>query len=54
MRFEVAKDAAAAPGLHAPTKWTPVVPALIDETCQRRATSGQMCQPPPNDRTTPL
>ena len=40
--------------LAAPTKWTPVVPALIDETCQRRATSGQTCQPPPNDCTTPL
>ena len=40
--------------LAAPTKWTPVVPALIDETCQRRATAGQMCQPPPNDCTTPL
>ena len=40
--------------LNAPTKWTPVVPALIDETCQRRATAGQTCQPPPNDCTTPL
>jgi Kelch motif/Galactose oxidase, central domain len=40
--------------LNAPTKWTPVVPALIDETCQRRASAGQTCQPPPNDCTTPL
>jgi hypothetical protein len=40
--------------LTAPTQWTPVVPALIDETCQRRATAGQTCQPPPNDCTTPL
>jgi N-acetylneuraminic acid mutarotase len=40
--------------LGAPTKWTPAVAALIDETCQRRATAGQMCQPPPNDCTNPL
>jgi N-acetylneuraminic acid mutarotase len=40
--------------LTAPTKWTPVVPALIDETCQRRAMPGQTCQPPPNDCTMPL
>jgi N-acetylneuraminic acid mutarotase len=40
--------------LTAPTAWTPAVPALIDETCQRRAMPGQTCQPPPNDCTNPL
>jgi N-acetylneuraminic acid mutarotase len=40
--------------LASPTTWTPVVHALIDETCQRRAMPTQMCQPPPNDCTTPL
>src|SRR5581483_11002101 len=32
--------------LASPTSWTPVVHALIDETCQRRAMPGQTCQPP--------
>jgi len=40
--------------LTSPTKWTTVVPALIDETCQRRAMPNQTCQPPPNDCTNPL
>lgn len=40
--------------LAAPTRWTTVVPAKIDETCQRRAMPGQLCQPPPMDCTTPL
>jgi N-acetylneuraminic acid mutarotase len=38
----------------APTKWIPTQPAMIDETCQRRASAGQQCQPPPNDCTAPF
>jgi Galactose oxidase, central domain len=38
----------------APSAWTPIYAALIDETCPRRAMPGQQCQPPPNDCTNPF
>jgi hypothetical protein len=40
--------------LDQPTAWSPVFPAMIGETCQRRAAPGMSCQPPPNDCTAPF